>query len=359
MIKAFKRNLIYKSQYLLFFGFLIISGYANSVTLNGSLKGDDLRWLNGIQQSGYLTPSNWTPMSGVQPTTEWVPGTFMNNQPDSFILQNTSGDSVTISASTVGIQYNLGQASGYFTDFGSGPSGLSICGTSQVNSSDSTVIGDKCIADKSYVSTNSYTPFQFARPILSIDEVQLVQAFKDAKVPTDYYTGTVVVHPFYAYKSPTGNWTYSTSNNIVVTVAIRYEAANLSSIRKFGTGVIHPLYNVEAHTVSGSTRYVITADGSFTEGLKLTFTHDGDGDFNLKHDNADKSIPYSIDCEKCADQFVVKDGKINVANGETTLPGEGDNIEFQFKIHYDNVGLENIETGSYNDSFTVYFEENI
>ena len=333
-----------------------------AATLNGQLIGDQLRWSNGMERGGDMVVlTNWTPMNGLQPTQEWTPGTFIGTPPPTLTLSQ-GADSVDVPIKVAGVEYGLGQASSVFTQTGSPIPGYTTCGESTQTPSVATLIGSNCVASQSYLSeTKTYTPFQFVRPILEVDEAVLIANFRERSLPSGQYTGTVYVRPVYAFRSPTGSWTYRNALSVPITVSIRYEAANLQDIRIIGDGVIDPQYDTTNHQVSGETFFRIIANGFFTEGLKMTIEPGEDGKYELEHTNASlgRVIPYSISCDACEDKNIVVDGNAQLSDGMTHIPGEGNNITYSLRVHYDKVTADSIDTGDYNDSFVAYFEENL
>lgn len=332
-----------------------------AATLNGILKGGSITWLNAIHQSDYLVLSNWQPIGELTPTKEWVPASVFGNSASIDYLTNNTGVQVSVDLQVSGLEYGLGKSSGHFNQRGTPPNTLSSCQITQQADEYAFIIGANCFGKKSYLSTGNYTPFQFVRPVISINEEALIDSFRNTEAASGVYTGTVMIKAGYVFRSPTGTWTYRSAPSVPITLSIRYEASSLNSIKMTGTGIIQPDYDKKNHTVSGWTQYLIQANGYFTDGLKLTFVDNGDGRFQLEHknDNINKSIPYSIDCFKCIDKEVVKNGGINVNEGITTLQGDGDSINFRLKVHYDNINVGSVETGAYQDSFIVYFEENL
>ncbi|PSW20631.1 hypothetical protein C9I98_07215 [Photobacterium sanctipauli] len=343
-------------------GLAIFQGAVQAATLSGRLIGGELSWLNGMKQGDHVTLSNWQVMGNLQPTSEWVPGTFIGTPPKELEMTSDTGGDVTVPISVIGLEYGLGQASGIFTQQGPAHPSYNICDDVSRTSGTARLIGSNCTAPFSYLSEGElYTPFQFARPILSVDEQDLVNAFRSKKQPSGVYVGTARVTPAYLFRSPTGNWTYRNAVSVPVTVQIRYEAANLESIEVLGNGVMPAEYDTANHQVSGSTEFIVKAQGYFTEGLQMTFMDDGDGEFELDHTDTslDASIPYSITCDDCDENRIISEGKLLLTDGETYVPGEGNSIEFVLRAHYNNIGAEQVETGNYSDAVIVLFEERL
>lgn len=334
---------------------LSISSGTHSATLNGILKGDTLHWLNAVDQGDYIALSNWQPLSGVRATSEWVPGTFMSQPPKTITLRSGL-ESVEIPFEVVGIEYGLGQGADKFTQRGNVPTSMNRCSVSEQNNTFARVIGSRCVANESYKTEGElrYTPFQFVRPLLEVDEQALSDTFLESGVGSGQYSGTVMVSPAYGYKSQTGTWTYRQAPAVPMTLRISYEAARLESIQVTGNSEIIPQYNTEMQTVSGSTTFLVTAKGAFPQGINLTFESKA---YEMETDATDKTLPYSITCLACDDQVVVNSGNLVVSEGETTVVDDYNLVQFELKVHYDDITADQIETGRYSDEFTVYFEE--
>lgn len=335
--------------------FVLFTPFALGITLHGVVEGTDLRWSNGVTSDDYVTLSNWKPMSNLEPTHEWAPGTFLAVTNNNMTLQGP-GNEVEIDFQVVGIEYGLGQAAERFTERGTGFPG-SKCDVSIQQDSTATVLGNNCSANESYKTVDSgerYTPFQFIRPIISVDENALVQALADAGPVAGTYTGMVTVQPVYYFKSATGTWTYRYAQSVPVILQIVYNPAELQSLEVQGNGVIEPDYDTLNHQVSGEAYFDIVAKGLFTKGVKLTLD---DSEYELMHENSGiEPIPYSISCVgSCEFNQLVTSGELN--HTETIVSGGDTEVSFQLRIHYDNLKANHVETGTYRDEFTIYVEE--
>ncbi|WP_254230170.1 hypothetical protein [Vibrio coralliilyticus] len=362
MISHITRPSLFKSA-LSLFGCLLLLPCANATTISGIVKGDRLTWLNAYNQSGYLTSTNWQPLVGLQPTTEWVPGTFLGQSVSTLRLMNSeTGESVDLCFQVLGIQYNLGKASAYFKDSESVNGGYKVCEMA-IDEGGVVTLADTgrgfCINANTYKAATAITPFQFARPLIKTSGI--AQALRAAGVSSGHYTGAVMVRPAYGFRSPTGSWTYRSTTGVPVTLSIRYEAANLANIEVSGSGIMPAKYDQKKLSASGQTDYLITAHGFFTNGLKLSFPENEADSFNLAYadEGSAKPIPYSIDCNACEDTSLVSNGQLNLANRETVVSGSGDTVSLMLNVHYDNIPADDLTTGNYYDQFTVYFEENL
>lgn len=356
MISQLKSNLACKFAFLSLMS--VFSASALAVSFNGYIRGGDINFINGVSVEGYWTTSNWQILDDLYPTTEWGPGTFIGTPEPSLVLSGESGESVVVDIKLAGLQYGLGEAASYFSLKNSPTLGAPCDGSSQ-NGSQSELIGFNCVGEKTYASDVSHTPFHFVRPLIELDKTDIVDAFRGSKVPSGVYTGTILTNPFYTFKSPSGSWTYRHGVTIPLTFVIRYEAASLESIDVIGDGVLQPKYDKVAHTISAGTKYRITASGFFSNGLKLTFSSDDDL-YQISHESDDSLvIPYSVSCRQCRESDVVVNGESRLVDDETVVDGEDERIDVNLDVYFKDVPAADVETGSYNGSFSVLFEENL
>ncbi|MGY3894766.1 hypothetical protein [Aeromonas enterica] len=337
-----------------------IASQASAFTLNGNLKGDKLRWRNAVTQGDYISTSYWQPLSNLTPTSAWLPGLFRGATPTSIVLNNASGESVTVALSVEGLEYNRGTSTSLFTAKPK-PSwvGYGNCITQEMGSVIRLMKSGSgfCTSDTAFYSdTGSYTPFSFLRPIIKLPD--LAAAFSSAGVGEGTYRGGVIVNGVYGYISPTGAVTYR-NGAIPLDVSIQYSPAMLTSISVSGFGIIEPVYDKAALTVSGTTRYTITANGYFSNGLHMVFdNHSVTDDYQLEQVGGAATIPYSISCPECESPQVVNNGMLQ--NADNTVPGRNVTmLQFHFDVGYNDIPAASIESGTYTDVFTVMFEPNL
>ncbi|HGZ7315121.1 TPA: hypothetical protein ACOL2D_004554 [Vibrio parahaemolyticus] len=337
----------------------LLSPMTQALTLNARLTGEELVWQNGMRVEGYLTSTNWQILGGLAPTTEWAPGTFMAAPPTEMVLSNGT-DSVTVPVEVSGMQYGLGAAADKFPDQITTPSGVSCdAGNFQLQTAVAAAIGSGCVAGNAYQGSTLYTPFQFARPLVTFDDAALISAFRAASLPEGTYSGTIATSPFYMYRSQGGAWTYRQFGPTPLSVQIHYVPAFLTNVQVLGNGLMTPTYDTVDYTVSGDTAFKVQATGLFTSGVKLTFETDRVYTLKLAHSGVVSSaIAYDVTCPACSDTSIVQDGALQLATGETIVPGSGSFVAFDLLVHFDAAASE-VETGRYMDSMVVYFEENL
>ncbi len=331
----------------------LLSSLAHAVTLSAKLTGEELVWQNGMHISEYLTSTNWQILGGLPPTTEWAPGTFIT-APSAGITLSNGTDSVTVPVKVSGMQYGLGAASDKFPDQVP-TSGGKECSKFRLEAVTASAIGYGCVAGNAYKGTTLYTPFQFARPLIELDDATLINAFKTEGLPEGTYSGSITTSPFYMYRSQGGAWTYRQFGPASLTLQIQYIPAFLANVQVLGNGVMIPTYDTVSHSVSGETAFKVKAAGSFTSGVKLTFE---DRTYELKHSESESRIAYDVTCSACSDTDIVKDGALQLTGKETNVPGSGSSVFFDLFISF-NASDSEVETGFYTDNLVVYFEENL
>ncbi|MCR9352119.1 hypothetical protein [Vibrio alginolyticus] len=345
--------MISRLKNLLLCSVCLLSPVTHALTLNARLTGEELVWQNGMRVEGYLTSTNWQILGGLAPTKEWAPGTFMAAPPTEMTLSSGT-DSVKVPIEVSGMQYGLGAAADKFPEQMPAPGGMP-CSTFQLQPATALVIGSGCAAGNAYQGATLYTPFQFARPLVTFDDAALVRAFRTASLPEGTYSGTIVTSPFYMYRSQGGAWTYRQFGPMPISVQIRYAPAFLTNVQVFGNGVMTPTYDNVSYSVSGDTTFKVQATGLFTSGVKLTFEERA---YELEHSDMDSRIAYDVTCPACANTSIVEDGALQLSSRETTVPGSGSIVAFDLLVHFDAAASE-VETGRYSDSMVVYFEENL
>ena len=334
----------------------LLSFSSFAVTLVGVIEGGELRWTNAREVGSYIVLSNWKPVGGLTPTSEWAPGTFLST-PNSDVTLSGPKEDVAIEFGVVGVEYGLGQAADKFVERGDTPFGARECDVLQMQNSRAMLVGTNCTTSETYSTGSSnvqYTPFQFVRPIIQADSDAIMRAFEGIEPVAGLYTGAIFLQPTYYFTSASGTWTNRYAASVPVNVQIRFVPANLENVDIVGNGVIKPSYDTVNYEVSGETTFDITATGVFTEGIKLTLD---DTDYDLEFETEGvASIPYSISCSGgCEHTELVLEGVLN--QPDTIVTGTDTEVSFQLKVHYDDLKAGEVETGHYNDQFVIYLEE--
>ncbi|WP_341496444.1 hypothetical protein WAX87_17225 [Photobacterium damselae subsp. damselae] len=369
MMNHFLRKTIYN----IFFVVVLISSFPGySMAINGTIKDGTMRWNNAIRVDGYLSMSNWQIISGLQPTEEWKPGGLMavTGTKDNHLILSNGSKEISIPFDVSGLQYGLGDSGGKFDIVSSGSASFSACDTRSISSAKVSIIGKKCASKESYKGKNGlqFTPFHFARPLISLKDLDIIEQFNDPSLTKGIYKGTVNLIPMYLFKSPTGTWTYRTTTPIAIDIAIKYSGSQMFNVEVIGDGIIPPKYNKEQKTVSGFTDFKVKFNGVFPEGTRINmrFLEPEAGIYNLKATDSsiseDKNkIPYGIYChgKSCHDKEIVDyHGQMILDDKKSYLESTDDSkeISFRFLVDYKDIPMNKVDTGKYQDSFTVMFE---
>lgn len=337
------------------FGLLAFPAFiAQANTLNGKITGGDLQWANAMPEGEFLTLSTWQPIANMPTTVEWVPGTFTSALPEQMTLNGTSGE-VTVPIKVVGLSYNIG---GNEIPTESAENNIAATSCSQyqnygsvISLADSTT--NQCVYPYSLVQNGNFTPFYFVRPIVSIDDTAFVEAFAD--VDSGNYSGSITLPMGYYYKTGSGVQTYRLFS-MSFSIGINYISSFLSDVEIDGDGFIEPEYNTTERTVSGTTRFDVTALGSFSNGLSVEFPQET---FELTHSQFDVSIPLNITCDLCNDVEIAQNGERLVSDTVIDTGASSNEILFSFDVGYDNISAEDIESGAYSGDIVVIFKENL
>ncbi len=336
----------------------IFSPQALSFTANGTVKGGELLWDNVFQLSGNeSTLSDWTSIAGLPPTVQWSPGSVTTSS--NFVTLTGASGSIEVPLSIKGMQFHVGSANPTQSDpFIVGVS----CSGGDYNGSIATVLdqsGTQCSAPYSLLNNGSIAPFYFYRPIFDLDSDALNSGLKGKSA--GIYSGTIPLNIVYYYVSSGGAFTYYQAQE-TLSFQINYIPSYLTSIEVtngntngLNLGQMEAVYDTQQHTVSAETFFNIKASGYFSEGLRMDFSTQND--YMLEGINSKVTIPYSITCDDCDDVEIVKDGALRVDSTTIQAGSDLEEINFQYRVHYDDIHASVVETDTYTGSFIVIFEE--
>ncbi|KAA8596177.1 hypothetical protein F0Z19_5072 [Vibrio cyclitrophicus] len=345
---------------VLFIG--LVSHATLAFNLEGTLVGHNLIWNNAFSSGqNTLIASEWSNVTGLDPTTQWIPANAVSSEQATSITLSNGSDTVSVDFSIAGIQYNTGQAratkDSLFINSGT------ACASSDYSAPIVSIMGNtvntECRANFSLLNSARITPFYFYRPIIKLENSKLFDAFTDKNSGT--YSGSVPVTVKYYYLSSGGVPTHHQTQE-VLRVQIDFTASYLTSIEVSNGnsdgavfGQMLPIYDTTNQTVSGQTLFNVKATGYFAEGLYLNFS--STNDFVLTGSQYNVQIPYSITCNSCTDSMIVSNGtrKVDITTVKTTTnPQE---LNFLLKVHYHDISARDIESDDYHGSFLVLFEE--
>lgn len=319
------------------------------MTLKADIKGNTIHWDQVHQLGGNeLTPSFWHVVSGLRPTAKWVPGGLSGAV--SAEVRLTYGSEIAIVPLRMkGFEYNTGTASPVEGD---GQTGVLCPGASFsggiVKVTD--IVG--CIYPTSLVTTDAVTPYSFIRPIIEMDNADILAALDG--MPAGRYVGMLPVSSFYDFYLSSVRTRHH--ENYQIRFEFDYEPSILTDVAISGSSELVTRYDVNGERVSADTTFTGTATGIFTNGLILSLNptrirYEMDGP-NLS------TLPYSVDCLECNMASLVDNGNVNTY--ETTIPASGTTvIPFNIKVSFTDVELDTLENGNYSDTFYVLFEAGI
>ena len=279
--------------------FSISNGWAS--TLNVDLTGGVVRWDNAIVSSSGdgMVPSFWTPTHGLTPTAKWIPGAFVGTIPTGITMSSASTNFV-VPITFKGFEYHTGSAA---PTSGDPVPGGSSCGT--WSPPIATVLGSSCLFPNILTTgTKVVTPYAFIRPIFSIDETDLADAFdgEDAGL----YRGSVSLSQFYQYYLGDIKTQFIDSQPFVL--EIDHTPAYITSVELTGESEMKTVYGVGTDTVSAKTSFDVTASGFFSDGMKVMLN--SSDDYILR--NSGSEIPYSIKCIGCSNgEYLVEEGVVS------------------------------------------------
>lgn len=326
-------------------------------TVNADYVGEQLKWKNATVSGvgDWWTSTDWTPVSGMPPTTTWIPGNFATKPPSTMQLSGPGG-TASLPIVMNGIEFNWSSASP--TAANAVSTGVPVCSHDSVGANsgyEANSDGTPCVSKNQIQNGTAVTPFYFIRPIFNIDTVDLKQALEGKESGT--YSGTIPLSIRYYYMTSGGALSYFILSQSF-TFIINYQPAILTDVLIIGDQNITPQYNTDNNTVSGSTSFNVIATGMFPNGITLTFVN---RDYNMTDMNSDKYIPYSITCNACVDNQIVLNGIYQLASTETSVPSPGDInlINFNLDVSYNDISKDTITTGTYSDTFTIIFKETL
>ncbi|WP_217520379.1 hypothetical protein [Vibrio metschnikovii] len=334
-------------QNFIILSYIILPFFSHAAAMRGSIIGNKVDWIGAIKISGsnLYAPTGWDIINNLEATDHWIPATHTGVTSMQLNLYGPNRV-VTTAIKVVGLEYNMGS----LKPNQSGSSGN--CSVLSMTDSTVALLGESCRSNLDFTYSSRANPFYFTRPIIEINEVDLLSDFNGVEMGK--YNGSISLVGRYEYYTASGTLTY---RNVPYTFEIEldYQPSYLTSVTILGDGVINPVYNIQEHTVSGSTSFNIDANGYFNNGIKLSFFN---RDYIL---DGPTKIPYSIKCRgACSANNIVNDGllvneSIIISEGEINIK----NINFLLDIGYERIYKDQVETGNYNDVITIIFEENL
>lgn len=348
-------------RYLILFALsLVFSASSYALTVNVTVKGEDIRYENARSYAGsfYLTTASEI-YSGLEPTKKWIPAVEKGSK----LVTLTNGTSqAEVTVGIYGLEFDWGGLnSSIDTSDSSHGSGLEKgrCNPEQTASGvllNNSAANYTCISNYPVVSAKENIPFYFVRPMFQLPD--LLTALKGK--PEGIYVGSLKVPVRYYFYNSMSIFTYrNLSLNLTFQVNYLPEVFTSLVVTPENGGVMPPQYG--SGTVKGETRFNIETLGYFNTGIKMKF--DTSKDYSLTHDSqTEKEIPYYVHCDTCEDKVIVGDnGKVTTSvlnNAGVVLAPVGSDktrINYNLTVGYSDKTVNEVVTGGYSDSFVVIF----
>jgi hypothetical protein len=323
---------------------------AHAFTLNGNIANGQLTWDNIVLSHGQKTLSTWTAQSGLAPTNKWRPGFMASPQPLTDMVLSNGSNSVSFEIILVGVEYNTG---GNNVDNTVGTSVAKPCDNNIVTGNVIQLVGSWDCSYNNIINYNSYkAPFFFLRPLFKVDDSNLVKRFEGKQ--EGLYRGTFPLTIRYFYYSATGSLTYRDLRQ-TFSVQVYFKPSYISSVTLNGNGVLEPVYDRKAKTVSAKASFQVNAVGHFEKGMKMLLQQ---REYSLRSTTNSKKIPYSISCNgsACSDFELVRKGHLDKPSTILSPGNNKSSITYGLDILYSDVSANSIDSGSYTDNFSVLFE---
>lgn len=339
---------------------LVFSASSYALTVNVTVKGEDIRYENARSYAGsfYLTTASEI-YSGLEPTKKWIPAVEKGSK----LVTLTNGTSqAEVTVGIYGLEFDWGGLnSSIDTSDSSHGSGLEKgrCNPEQTSSGvllSNSAANYTCISNYPVVSAKENIPFYFVRPMFRLPD--LLTALKGK--PEGVYVGSLKVPVRYYFYNSMSIFTYrNLSLNLTFQVNYLPEVFTSLVVTPENGGVMPPQYG--SGTVKGETRFNIETLGYFNTGIKMKF--DTSKDYSLTHDSqTEKEIPYYVHCDTCEDKVIVGDnGKVTTSvlnNAGVVLAPVGSDktrINYNLTVGYSDKTVNEVATGGYSDSFVVIF----
>lgn len=363
MIKKLYLIKLLNNKKLLLLIAMVYSVNCFSFILDGELIGRDLKFRNvvsSVSSTSYKTLADWEPEHNLLPTAVWSPGFKLDNKIINLVGPNGVKVNISDAVKIVGLEYKADKA----LEEDDEKLAMTKCDSYGVSGSTAYVVNSSAaVCSGSILKGHNAMPYYFIRPILSIDEAKIIEAFDNIPLEErlegfySYSFGFTYPYGFVVPSSGVKTWQNKFKNLVI---SIKYNPGYLADVRLENPGVHEFDFSMtkpESAYIEGIAKFNVIATGSFPTGLVLNIPEGND--FNLKHINGKlgaEDIPLNIVCPNCEVQELVTDGekqlsttKINVSGSKIKFP-----IDVKIKKERQNVAL-----GQYYGNFVFTFGLNL
>ncbi|WP_372384026.1 hypothetical protein AB8613_14910 [Vibrio sp. BS-M-Sm-2] len=340
-------------QFIVFIGVILfqMSQSHAAFEIRATVSGGVINWDNMTHTSGLnaMVPSTWGTPPMLQAVESWTPASLGGGQQ---FITNGWVDASTSPVQVVGMEYNTTGAE--FSKLQSGM-GNNSCIHDSVKLPIIQLTGINCISETKLSAKVKTEPFVFYRPIITLNDNDILSSLEGKKQGVYSIQIKFMIRHYYENN---GIRTYRNINETVI-MMFNYFPVQLDNIIVQGDGEMDPQYDVVNRKVSAQTKFDITANGYFSDGIQLTLLN-GESDYHLVHQTErNVLIPYSIDCAGCSNNIMVEKGKLL---HNTTQIGQGGGtktaITFELNFRY-NYNGEILSSGRYEDQVTIMLEPRI
>ncbi|WP_152607656.1 hypothetical protein [Aeromonas hydrophila] len=334
----------------------LIWGQAQAVTVEADINGDTLRWVSAQTSfNGGIAPTVWVDPAQLTPATAFIPGaSTLHSMPLSLV--GPEGQSVPLSLTLLGMEYNSPEAINSTADAGGGSASVTLSGgLVQVQG---TGLGNHKIALR-----NEVTPFTHARPVISLGtNTSILQAFSKANAAPGTYTTKILIPQAYEYERNGVRIRYNWTLPLTITITYAPSVLNDLNLTSPTLGEINVRYYNRGGVqyAAGETIYNGVALGYFKNGLKLKMKT---GNIYQMSGPDATSIPYSVSCSACMQPLLVNKGSLvlsDLTTSGTNIPGANTSaINFSIHINFTDIATSTLKTGTYQGTFSLLFEPNV
>lgn len=334
-----------------------------SFMLDGELTGSDLKFRNvvpSVSSTSYKTLADWEPEHNLLPTTVWSPGFKLDNKNINLVGPNGVKVNISDAISIVGLEYKANKA----LEEDDEKLSMTKCDSYGVSGSTAYVVNSSTtVCSGSVLKGYNAMPYHFIRPILSIDNAKIVEAFENIPLEErlegfySYSFGFSYPYGFVVPASGVKTWQNKFKNLVI---SINYKPGYLADIRLENPGVHEFDFSMskpESAYIEGVANFNVIATGSFPTGLVLNIPESND--FSLKHINGKlgaEDIALNVICSKCDVQELVKNGEKQISTTKINVSGTRVKIPIDVKIKKERA---DVALGQYYGNFVFTFGLNL
>ncbi|WP_345846610.1 hypothetical protein [Shewanella algae] len=346
-------NRLVNTALKLLISWVVLCPLAVAFTLNLDVRDNQVIALNAMQTSTGATLTDWDAVPGLAPAKKWFP--VLTPISTTLTLVNpTKGVTISVTVDITGLEFQF--PAGFISTSNPWVQGQ-VCDESFAKGSTITLstsflsTGNECSSELILTTKSNAgeTPFLFSRPIFNLSKIK--NEILGKKIPKGNYNGFISYPLKYFYFNDSGVFSYRVFNKSFG-INLNYRPDYIESITMPALTTINPNYNTQAQQASGSAIIPVTANGYFEYGLKM---HLEDRAYMLKNTNG-RSIPYSLNCNTCNVQSLISRGKLMQTTFEHSRGSSDDFVRFDLEVFFQNVSVEDIDSGLYRDELTIYFE---